>query len=422
MQNPSRTVAALLCVVLACMPQRGIAAGSGGVNADHQRDKPHLVLVSLDGFGWDLMDKHETPALDRLASDGVRAKSLEPVFPTLTFPNHYSIATGLYPAEHGLVGNTFPSAARDDWYTLRDRSKVEDGNWYEGEPIWVTAEKQGMVSAAFFFVGTEADIDGIRPTYWNTFNYSVPGEQRVGKVLDWLALPDETRPRMITLYFEYVDQASHDEGPDSAGAARAVARVDALIGRLLQGIDKLGMQDDVYVVVVSDHGQAGYRDNREAYVLDEHIDLDGIDIVEHGSFAGLYFEDTSRIDAIVRAVNATWDDGTAYTRATAPLEWHITADRRFADVYLVADPGEAVISTHARLRTLTAGDHGWAPSFTAMHGLFIASGPRLSGVDSIDTISVTDVYPLMLGILGLEAPAGHPERGLRLRNLLEPTR
>ena len=153
----TRRTTALVLILVSVLAS---AAGSGGINAPEHRDKPYLVLISIDGFRWDYQDLHDTPTLDRIADAGIRADALIPVFPTLTFPNHYSIATGLYPANHGIIGNTFPDAVRRDWYSIRDRATVEHGDWYRGEPIWVTAERNGMVTAAFFFVGTEADIGG----------------------------------------------------------------------------------------------------------------------------------------------------------------------------------------------------------------------------------------------------------------------
>ena len=166
----------------------GIAAtawsqGSGGVNSPAQQGKPYVILISIDGFRYDLQRLFDTPGMDRISANGVKADAMVPVYPTLTFPNHYSIATGLYPANHGIVDNEFYSRDRQRFYSLRDRRAVQDGSWYGGTPLWVAAEQQGMVSAAYFFVGTEADVQGIRPTYWYPFNGTVPGEDRVTQVL-----------------------------------------------------------------------------------------------------------------------------------------------------------------------------------------------------------------------------------------------
>ena len=142
--------AALLAVVACASPAPEESAPS---------DAPALVLVSIDGFRWDFDRFAETPTLDRMARSGLKARALQPAYPTLTFPNHYSIATGLLPQHHGIVANSFPDATRKRWYRMSDRAAVQDGRWYAGEPVWVTAEKQGLRSAAYYFVGTEADID-----------------------------------------------------------------------------------------------------------------------------------------------------------------------------------------------------------------------------------------------------------------------
>ncbi len=377
--------------------------GSGGVNLPSQRDKPHLILISIDGFRHDYIDLVDTPALDAIAGEGVRAEAMVPVYPTLTFPNHYSIATGLYPARHGLIGNTFPDPARDRWYSIGNRESVEDGSWYRGSPAWSVAEENGVVAAAFYFVGTEAAIGGVRPTYWKRFDASVPGAERVDQVLEWLGMPPETRPHFLTLYFEHVDSAAHDHGPESDQALRAVRQVDSWLARLRAGIAGLGL-DDVHYVLVSDHGQARY-DDEPPFIVETVANLDGVMAVDHGSVAFLYFRhaDAPRADGIRDAINAAWEYGRAYLPADAPPGWHIPADAGFADVIVQADPGYAVLSRADR-RVTSIGDHGWAPEAPAMHGIFLAAGPRLPQGVTIGKIDAVDVYPLLLAILGLPMP------------------
>ena len=156
-------------------------------NRADQRSKPYLVLVSFDGFRWDYDSLTDTPAMDRMAREGLKAEALQPAFPTVTFPNHFSIASGTLPWRHGIVANDFPAGNGEDWYRYKDRSKVQDGRWYLAEPIWVTAEKAGLRTAAYYFVGTEADVEGIRPSDGRAFDADVPGRARVSQVLDWLS-------------------------------------------------------------------------------------------------------------------------------------------------------------------------------------------------------------------------------------------
>lgn len=396
--------AALVCCLLlgqGCSQPTEFQSGSGGRNARDQQAKPYVILISIDGFRWDYQDLAATPGLDRIAESGVKADALIPVFPTLTFPNHYSIATGLYPVNHGLRGNTFASADRQRWYSLRDRTAVQDGSWYRGDPIWALAERHGMVSAAFFFVGTEAPIGGVRPTYWNTFDASVPDERRVDQVLQWLDLPAESRPHLITLYFEEVDSQSHAYGPASPPSLQAVEHVDQQILRLLRGVDQLPIRDQVYFVVVSDHGQAPYKPG-EPYFVDDHVDLTGIDVVDHGAAAFLYLNDRlAAAPAIRDRINASWENGQAWLPGNAPAAWHLRADAGFADIIVQADAGHAVVSRRSQFRGTSRGDHGWAPEMPAMRGTFLASGPALPAGKRIPAINAVDVYPLLTAILAL---------------------
>ena len=380
-----------------------LAQGSGGINAPEHRDKPYVVLISLDGYRWDYQDLYNTPSLDRIAASGVRAERMIPVFPTLTFPNHYSIATGLYPANHHLIGNTFPNRDRTAWYAIGNREAVQDGSWYSGEPVWVAAEKAGMVTAAYYFVGTEADIQGIPMTYWHQFDASVPGLDRVNKVLEWLSMPEAERPHLITLYFEDVDTATHGYGPGSDRSIAAIERVDGYLDELQKGIGELSHSDDVYLVVVSDHGQLAKKLDEPILIIDQVVDTVDLGIVDHGAAAFIYIPDSDagRAVQIRDAINAEWQHGKAMLRDDAPPVWRVTEEAGFADVIVQADPGYLVYSSEDRVQRRSRGDHGWAPEEEGMHAIFLASGPRLPKGETIGPISSIDVYPLMMAILGL---------------------
>jgi hypothetical protein len=401
------------------IPAIAAGNGSGGVNAPEQRDKPYLILISIDGFRWDYQDLYETPALDRIAANGIRAGALVPVFPTLTFPNHYSIATGLYPSNHGLVGNRFPSKDRERSYSLSDRETVQDGSWYGGEPIWVVAEKSGMVSAAYFFVGTEADVGGVPMTYWNAFDESVSGKERVDQVLEWLAMPDDKRPHLITLYFEHVDTATHRAGPGSRRSVRSIEQVDEYMVRLLGGIDRLPIAGRVYVVVVSDHGQTAIKHEVAPFIINSVIDTDHITAIDHGSATFLYLPkpDRRRAERIRTAINDAWVHGRAMLRHETPPGWQVFEDSGFADIIVQANPGYLVYSSVRRSRRTSIGDHGWAPEHDEIHGIFLAAGPRLPGGKRVGKISAVDIYPLMLEILELPLTTpidGDPDKLTRL--------
>ena len=376
--------------------------GTGGVNAPETLDKPYLVLVSFDGFRHDYLARYATPNFDRVAARGVVAEALVPVYPSLTFPAHYSIATGLHPERHGLVGNRFYDPARGEEYNYRERTSVEDGTWYGGEPIWVTAETQGMVSAAMLFVGTEADVGGVRPTFWTRYADRGSRRERVGQVLDWLALPPDRRPHLVTLYFSSVDGAGHRAGPATPAVAEAVEGVDAALGRLLDGIDALPHREAVSVVLVSDHGMAATRPDA---VIDLRAiaDLRDARVLAGGPGANLF---VAGGEARARAVRDDINDGTggnalaggrAYLRNEVPAALHYRANPRIGDVVVVADPGVMIREGNPP----PPGMHGWDPRHPDMHGIFLASGPDIRPGRRIGRIESVHLYPFLARLLRL---------------------
>jgi len=411
-----------LCCLFLFICTAAHAAGSGGVNAPDQRDKPYLILVSIDGFRWDYPGLQVTPTLERIAANGVQAEEMIPVFPTLTFPNHYSIATGLYPAHHGLIGNRFPNKDRTKFYSLYDPESVQDGSWYRGEPVWVAAEKSGMVTAAYFFVGTEAAIDDVPLTWWNAYDQKIPGQGRVEQVLDWLKLEASRRPHFITLYFEDVDVAAHESGPGSPQAIASIQRVDGYLDQLMSGINELPIADDVYVVVVSDHGQSAVNPDAAPFIISTVADLDGLTVVDHGPVAFIYFPgpDPVRAEKIRDAINGSWEHGRAMLPTGTPANWKVSEAAGFADVIVQADPGFTVYSSLSRAGHSSAGNHGWAPGFRDMHGVFVASGPRLPRGLQIPPIKVIDIYPLLMEMLELPITTDIDSDPDLLPGLLQP--
>ena len=413
------SILTLVVLALGLQAQAGEVPKTGGRNAPGKTDSPHLILISIDGFSWDYLSIYPTPALDRIAGAGIRAESMRPVFPSLTFPNHYSIATGLYPSEHGIVHNHFPDEARDEWYHLWDRSSVEDPRWYGGEPVWVTAENSGLVTAAYYFVGTEAAIRGVSPSHWHSFDASVPGSDRVAQVIEWLQWPADRRPHLITLYFEHVDTAGHNFGRGSPQLAAAVAEVDTNIGRLLDAIAEADLPGEVYVLVVSDHGQANYVDAETTFVLGDHIDLTGLEVTAGGAYAWIYQQqpDRERALAIRDAINDAWAHGHAVLRDEAPAEWRIDDSPRFPEIFVVPDLGYGVVAEREAVQRLKKSDHGWDPSNRAMHGIFLAAGPGLPEGETIGEVSAVEIYPLMLELLQIDAPLPAADRD-RLRSVM----
>ena len=383
--------------------------------AARQPDRPappasYVVLVSFDGFRHDYVDRGISPVMDSLARAGVRADGLIPVMPTKTFPNHYSIATGMYASEHRLVANVFRDAELGT-YSPADRSTVEDGAWYGGEPIWVAAQRQGVRTASMFWVGSEADVQGVRPDTWKRFDAAVPPEARVDSVLAWLRRPAGSRPRLLTLYFDFTDNAGTWSGPRSAEMDSAIAYADRLVGRLVRGVDALPHGDSVAYLLMSDHGMA---DVRGGVFLDEHaISLEGVHAQYHGPFATLYTGgDSARMNAL-RADLERVPHVSVYDRSTLPPAWH-WSDPRLGDLILVADDGWLIGPSR---QELPAGAHGWPSDMRAMHALFVASGAGVSDGVRLPAFENVHIHAFVAKLLGIERGSGSRDAGPLARAL-----
>ncbi|MEX2661996.1 MAG: ectonucleotide pyrophosphatase/phosphodiesterase [Vicinamibacterales bacterium] len=420
-------------------------SGSGGVNAPAQRDKPYLILISIDGFKAEYFDRFELPGLRRVAQRGARAKAMIPVFPSLTFPNHYSLVTGLHPQRHGIVSNRFYDPARKDTYALGDAQTVSDGSWYGGEPIWVTAETQGMVAACYFWPGSEAAIKGVRPTTYNKYSSGVSNETRVQTVLDWLQLPAERRPHMITLYFSEVDEVSHSGPLESPDVLKAAQSVDAAIGSLVAGIDGLPVRDQVYLVITSDHGMVNGSD-AQTVRLESLLDapqLADIAVGFGGPVANLHITGgPARAREIRDRINLRLARGTAYLRQDVPERLQFRENPRAGDVVVVMDEAWAMSTPRPAARTparpadaaaeQTAkpaspgrpprerwGMHGWDNAFPSMRAFFLVSGPGIRRGAIVDEVRTVDVYSLMTELLDLRPASGIDGEAGRIRALVK---
>ncbi len=293
-------------------------------NAAAQQSKPYVVLVSLDGFRYDYAKRYGAKNLLALARRGASApKGMIPSYPSVTFPNHYTIVTGLYPEHHGIVANSFYDPARKERYAYNDPKTARDGSWYGGTPLWVLAEQQGMRSASFFWPASEAEIQGKRPSYYLNFDDKFPDEKRVDQVLAWLQLPAEQRPHFITLYYANVDHAGHAYGPDAPETAEAVRHVDDMIGKLVAGLAALHLPVDLFVV--SDHGME--TEQGDWITLEKFADLS--QFVTVGPL--LYPNTEADAEKAYRALRGASDKFEVYRRANFPPGLHYDANPRSGD-------------------------------------------------------------------------------------------
>jgi len=372
---------------------------------------PIVILIGLDGFRWDYLEKFHPPTLLRLAREGVRAESMRPSFPTLTFPNFYTLATGLRPEHHGIVGNTMFDPVFSATFSLGSPA-VKEGRWWGGEPLWVTAEKQGVRSACMFWPGSEAEIAGGRPSDWRPFQPSVTPGERVQTVLDWLARPPHERPRLITLYFHEADTAGHRKGLNGPEIAQAVKTLDDSLAHLLDGIRQLGLENVVNLIIVSDHGMTEVSPER-AIVLSNLVDPAEAEVDFTGPNAGLRpLRGTA--EELAAKIAARQEHFQTYLRENTPEPLHFRAHRRIPPVVLVGDEGWMFIRTPldemARANFPKAA-HGFDPAYPSMGATFVASGPVFKAGRVIPPFENTEVYDLVCAILGLK-PAPNDGTGL----------
>ncbi len=391
-------------------------------NSKETLNKPYVIMISIDGFRYDYLDKYQPPFLSSLASKGTRAKSMTPIYPSLTFPNHISLVTGRYSENHGIVGNNFYDSKRNANYEMRNGATVNDKSWYSGEPLWAAAERNGMISAVCFWVGSEADIDGVSPTFVRPYEDALPHDERIEQVMRWLRLPDAQRPHFVGLYFSKVDSMGHANGPDSSEVRDAILDVDKHLEQLYNQVAALGLKNVNYVIV-SDHGMELV--NPDGLIIVNDVDDPSIrglfsrwKTAEQGALSSLFLADEklssadakieidqmySKLKALPSAANYT-----VYKRNEIPKDWHYSHPHRVGDILLVANTGyylkfhNFLIQNEPSRKTSFA-THGWPTELTSMGALFIAQGEQIQSGKVIPAFKNINVYPLVLELLNIKA-------------------
>lgn len=357
-------------------------------------ERPLVILVSIDGFRPDYLERGVTPTLSRLAAEGTTA-DMRPSFPSVTFPNHYTLVTGKHPDHHGIVGNSFDDAELGRF----NMSKTEPGWWNQAEPIWITAEKAGLTTATMFWPGSETEHDGVRPRYWTPYDKTLTGDQRVDQVLAWLDA--DPRPDFSTLYFDIVDTAGHNSGPDGAETTAAVASVDASIGRLVEGLKARGLYDRTVLVLVADHGMAATSPDR-VMALGELVDPEAIDVIYGG--AVVFLNPKPGREAEVRsAMVRRHSHGVCWDRDRIPARFVLGSNPRVPSIVCAADVGWLFAT---RPVTRNGGAHGYDNVSPEMAALFIAHGPGIAQGRRLRNMDSVDVQPLLGRLLRIPVPPG----------------
>ena len=370
-------------------------------NSPAQQQKPYVILISADGFRYDYAEKYMADNLLTLSREGVRAASMIPSYPTLTFPNHYSLVTGMYPSHHGLVSNYFYDPGRNASYSMRNANTVKDGSWYGGMPFWVLAEQQQMLTASFYWVGSEADIKGILPTYHYSYNEVIPIERRIQIVLDWLQLPPDRRPHLITFYFPEVDHSGHSYGPDSPKTGEAVRWVDSSIKKLTDAVKTTGLP--VNFIFVSDHGMTNI-DVENTLPMPSAVDTSKFIIPRGSELVVLYAKNKKDILPTYQKLKKQGNGFKVYFKSEMSKQLHY-GDKddlmnRMGDILLIPDWPKVF---HFSTRKPNPGAHGYDPYLVKdMQATFFAWGPAFKKGMRIGSFENVHVFPVVAKILDLK--------------------
>jgi predicted AlkP superfamily pyrophosphatase or phosphodiesterase len=364
---------------------------------------PIVILISFDGWRWDYTDRANVPNMRALAARGVRSEGLIPSFPSKTYPNHYTIVTGLYPDHHGVISNNMWDQAIGERFTM-SAPTAKDPRWWGGEPLWVTAVRQGLRASSMFWPGSEVEIGGVRPTDWRPYQDDLPNEARVKQVLDWLSLPDPARPSFITLYFSDVDTAGHAFGPEAPETMAAAAGLDAQLGALVAGIEARGLTNRTTIVAVADHGMSQQSPDRKI-LLDEYIDVETLNIIDWSPVL-MAAPRQGSVEDVYRALRGKHPAFEVYKREDLPERLRFGMHPRVQPIIGIAADGWS-ITTRARFepvkdeRRQSGGEHGYEGRYRSMHGLFVAAGPDLRPGLTVPPVENIHLYELMCRILGL---------------------
>lgn len=379
--------------------------------AGQQKKTGYVILISFDGFRSDYVERFKLPNFKAFIKNGAAAEALIPSFPSKTFPNHYTLVTGLYPGHHGLVDNHFYDPAKKQVYTMKDKAVVTDSSYYGGVPLWQLARNNGIKSASYFWVGSELSSEKLRPDYYFPYNQSVPFEDRVDQVITWLKLPEKERPHLITLYFSSPDSESHTFGPMANETKEKLLSIDSLLGKFMQKIKGTGI--DANIILVSDHGMLEIRNKEENYILlDDLINTKGkITVVNGGTQVHVYTGGQAQKDSLFRLLTANAKTFTVLRRENFPAVWRYNHPRA-GDLLLVANPGKYFVTgdrnkllKDIELESENFGAHGYDPTIVNdMYGIFYASGPNIKAGVTVKAFQNIHVYPLIANILGISIP------------------
>lgn len=367
-----------------------------------QCDSTTTVILSLDGFRWDYPEHVETPNLKIIQAEGVKANSLVPSFPSKTFPNHYSIATGLVPDHHGIVNNSFYDRTLGKSYSIGNKQARFDPVFYGGEPIWITAQKQGVKTASYFWVGSDVPIQGIQPTYWKNYEGEIPFDQRADTIIKWLSLPMHIRPRLIMTYYHEPDEIGHEYGPYDQRTLNMVKHLDSLTGILYHRIRQLPESECINFILLSDHGMGYITDGKNLILRDIIPELWDVHFEGGNPNFNLYIE-PKFVDTVYEVLQKI-PHIHAWKPSEVPEYLCYGSNQRTGDIIVVADSSWS-ITLNAPPEHFTGGTHGYDITNTDVHAIFYASGPDFKLNYIHPSFQNIHIYSLIAYLLGISPAA-----------------
>lgn len=376
-----------------------VSVNNGLANQTH---KPYVILISFDGFRWDYSQRGLTPNLKLMEETGVSALSLQPVFPSKTFPNHYSIITGMYPENHGIIHNEFYDLFSGGKYKVGDEKSIRNEQWYLGEAFWETAERQGIITASYFWPGSELTLEYRRPTYFEYFDKDRNYEERVAGVIRWLQLPEKKRPHFVTMYFEATDSEGHKHGPDSPENNLAIQELDSTLGLLLAELKRFEFFDEINIVICSDHGMTNV-DAKRMINIDKI--LNGMDYRLQG-YGPVMMVDCSLQDKheIYERLRENESHFKVFLKENMPDYYHFKNHPFISPIIVVAEMGWTLVDNLRKIALMvynSGGNHGYENHHLDMHGIFYAMGPAFRKGFRTGTLWNIDIYPLLCQIFGI---------------------
>ncbi len=377
--------------------------------------QPYVLLISLDGFRWDYAERGITPNLDKIKQEGVSALSFKPSFPSVTFPNHLSIITGMYPQNHGLILNFFENLYGER-YRLSDTNAVKNPAWYWGEAFWETARRNKIITASYYWPGSEVWDENRRPNYYKAYNHNEPHENKINGIIEWLKLPYNERPHFITLYFHDTDSEGHKHGTNSPQIDSTIAVLDSLIGVIRQRIELIGMKDSVNIIILSDHGMTNIREDG-IIIIKEIIGEIDCDVNSSSAITMIKPKNEKDIELVFNKLKKAEQNYKVYYKKDVPAYWNFSRNPYIYPIVVIADVGYKLIYGKSTYNAVA--EHGYDSHHIDMHGIFFAVGSKFKKNYRVGTLENVDIYPLLCEIFKIDGRSNIDGNINRIKYLLK---